>query len=191
MADMVFGKEAQATQRTRLSVSSSSDQDVLVKAINLDHRRAMFFMVLYILSVPQGAQQPCLQTFAADQFDENMPEDISRPRALVLSPLAGPIQQEHDPPPHQTQLAGRQARWALFFRSTFRTIVPSKLLPCYRCGIYARWAVALGFGGSSISRIAYGSVWYDGDGLFWNFLMGRLLLPLQSKSLSYMSIKRQ
>ncbi|XP_068308599.1 tryptophan aminotransferase-related protein 2-like [Pyrus communis] len=37
MADMGFGKEAQATQRTRLSVSSSSDQDVMEKVINLDH----------------------------------------------------------------------------------------------------------------------------------------------------------
>ncbi|KAM1259482.1 hypothetical protein ACFX2J_038791 [Malus domestica] len=42
MADMGFGKEAQATQRTRLSASSSSSssssgQDVMDKVINLDH----------------------------------------------------------------------------------------------------------------------------------------------------------
>lgn len=36
MADMGFGKEAQATQRTRLSASSSSGQDVMEKVINLD-----------------------------------------------------------------------------------------------------------------------------------------------------------
>ncbi|KAM1047516.1 hypothetical protein ACFX2C_026865 [Malus domestica] len=52
--------------------------------------------------------------------------------------------------------------------------------------------VVLGFGGSSVSRIAYRSVWYDGDGLCWNVpIMGHLFLPLQSKCPSYLSIKRQ
>ncbi|CAN6567130.1 unnamed protein product [Malus baccata var. baccata] len=47
-----------------------------VSVIPSQSRRAVFFVALYILSVAQGAQQPCLQTFAADQFDENTPEEI-------------------------------------------------------------------------------------------------------------------
>ncbi|KAM2997665.1 hypothetical protein FF2_039407 [Malus domestica] len=38
--------------------------------------RVVFFVALYILSVAEGGQKPCVQTFAADQFDENTPEEI-------------------------------------------------------------------------------------------------------------------
>ncbi|KAM1229571.1 hypothetical protein ACFX13_040597 [Malus domestica] len=47
-----------------------------VSVIPSQSRRAMFFVALYILSVAQGGQKPCVQTFAADQFDENTPEEI-------------------------------------------------------------------------------------------------------------------
>ncbi|KAB2594805.1 protein NRT1/ PTR FAMILY 5.4-like [Pyrus ussuriensis x Pyrus communis] len=38
--------------------------------------QVVFFVALYILSVAEGGQKPCVQTFAADQFDENTPEEI-------------------------------------------------------------------------------------------------------------------
>ncbi|KAB2594802.1 protein NRT1/ PTR FAMILY 5.4-like [Pyrus ussuriensis x Pyrus communis] len=47
-----------------------------ISVIPSQSRRAVFFVALYTLSVAQGALQPCLQTFAADQFDENTPEEI-------------------------------------------------------------------------------------------------------------------
>ncbi|KAA0034758.1 protein NRT1/ PTR FAMILY 5.4 [Cucumis melo var. makuwa] len=40
-----------------------------------DHRKAVFFLGLYILSVGQGGHRPCVQTFAADQFEERTPEE--------------------------------------------------------------------------------------------------------------------
>ncbi|KAE8038393.1 hypothetical protein FH972_010912 [Carpinus fangiana] len=37
-------------------------------------RKELFFVALYILSVGEGGHRPCVQTFAADQFDEDSPE---------------------------------------------------------------------------------------------------------------------
>ncbi|XP_038892997.1 protein NRT1/ PTR FAMILY 5.4 [Benincasa hispida] len=43
--------------------------------IGADHRKPVFFLALYILSVGEGGHRPCVQTFAADQFDEESPEE--------------------------------------------------------------------------------------------------------------------
>lgn len=48
---------------------------ISVSAISLAHRKPIFFLALYILSVGEGGHKPCVQTFAADQFDENVPEE--------------------------------------------------------------------------------------------------------------------
>ncbi|KAA8537327.1 hypothetical protein F0562_026986 [Nyssa sinensis] len=48
---------------------------VSVSAIPLEHRRAAFFIALYILTVGEGGHKPCVQTFAADQFDEELAEE--------------------------------------------------------------------------------------------------------------------
>ena len=49
-----------------------------VTVIGAPHRKPVFFFALYILSVGEGGHRPCVQTFAADQFDEETPEQRKR-----------------------------------------------------------------------------------------------------------------
>nr|AFK45252.1 unknown [Lotus japonicus] len=37
--------------------------------------KTLFFVALYVLSIGDGGHKPCVQTFAADQFDEDSPEE--------------------------------------------------------------------------------------------------------------------
>ena len=46
-----------------------------VSVKSLRHHRAVFFTALYILSIGEGGHKPCVQTFAADQFDEDTVEE--------------------------------------------------------------------------------------------------------------------
>lgn len=38
-------------------------------------RKSLFFVALYIFSVGEGGHKPCVQTFAADQFNDYSPEE--------------------------------------------------------------------------------------------------------------------
>ncbi|XP_071720265.1 protein NRT1/ PTR FAMILY 5.4 [Rutidosis leptorrhynchoides] len=43
---------------------------ISAEAIPLNHRLLPFFVALYIINIGEGGHRPCIQTFAADQFDE-------------------------------------------------------------------------------------------------------------------------
>lgn len=46
-----------------------------VSVVPRHDRKAVFFTALYILAVGEGGHKPCVQTFAADQFNEDLPEE--------------------------------------------------------------------------------------------------------------------
>lgn len=39
------------------------------------YREGAYFVALYVLAVGEGGHKPCVQTFAADQFDEDTDEE--------------------------------------------------------------------------------------------------------------------
>ncbi|XP_054793079.1 protein NRT1/ PTR FAMILY 5.4-like [Prosopis cineraria] len=51
-----------------LTISASS-------LIPVHSRRLMLYLALYVLSIGEGGHKPCIQTFAADQFDDSSPEE--------------------------------------------------------------------------------------------------------------------
>lgn len=48
---------------------------ISVSAIPIQRREVVFFAALYTLAVGEGGHKPCVQTFAADQFNEDFPAE--------------------------------------------------------------------------------------------------------------------
>ncbi|KAI4323542.1 hypothetical protein L6164_023139 [Bauhinia variegata] len=47
----------------------------LTFSVSIMKHKTLFFLALYVLSIGDGGHRPCVQTFAADQFDEDTPEE--------------------------------------------------------------------------------------------------------------------
>ncbi|KAG2671858.1 hypothetical protein I3760_13G013200 [Carya illinoinensis] len=56
-----------------------------VSIIPLHRRKAFFFTALYIIAVGEGGHKPCVQTFAADQFDEDLPEEFKKAKSSFFN----------------------------------------------------------------------------------------------------------
>lgn len=47
----------------------------LTLSVSALRHKTLFFFALYVLSIGEGGHKPCVQTFAADQFDDDTPEE--------------------------------------------------------------------------------------------------------------------
>lgn len=47
----------------------------LTLSVSALKHETLFFVALYVLSIGDGGHKPCVQTFAADQFDDDTPEE--------------------------------------------------------------------------------------------------------------------
>ncbi|XP_061351371.1 protein NRT1/ PTR FAMILY 5.4-like [Gastrolobium bilobum] len=47
----------------------------LTLSVSALKHKTLFFVALYVLSIGDGGHKPCVQTFAADQFDDDTPEE--------------------------------------------------------------------------------------------------------------------
>ncbi|KAK9050557.1 hypothetical protein SSX86_030472 [Deinandra increscens subsp. villosa] len=48
---------------------------ISAEAIPMNHRPLPFFVALYVIAIGEGGHRPCIQTFAADQFDNHLLEE--------------------------------------------------------------------------------------------------------------------
>lgn len=48
---------------------------LLTLSVSALKNTTLFFVALYILSIGDGGHRPCVQTFAADQFNDDSPEE--------------------------------------------------------------------------------------------------------------------
>ncbi|XP_051147149.1 protein NRT1/ PTR FAMILY 5.4-like [Andrographis paniculata] len=75
LADSYFGRFKTILLSSVIYLTGLIALTVAVSAVPPQLRRTVFFVALYILAVGEGGHKPCVQTFAADQFDETIAEE--------------------------------------------------------------------------------------------------------------------
>ncbi|GMI80312.1 hypothetical protein like AT3G54450 [Hibiscus trionum] len=75
IADSYLGRFKTILASSLIYLSGMVLLSLSVSVIPMHYRRAMFFTALYVLAIGEGGHKPCVQTFAADQFDENNPQE--------------------------------------------------------------------------------------------------------------------
>ncbi|KAJ6713965.1 PROTEIN NRT1/ PTR FAMILY 5.4 [Salix viminalis] len=75
VADSLIGRFKTILLSTTIYFIGMALLTVSVSVVPTHYREAVFFIALYILAVGEGGHKPCVQTFAADQFDEEKPEE--------------------------------------------------------------------------------------------------------------------
>ncbi|KAK8671352.1 hypothetical protein V6N13_037948 [Hibiscus sabdariffa] len=75
IADSYLGRFKTILASSVIYVSGMVLLTLSVSVIPLHYREAVFFTALYVLAIGEGGHKPCVQTFAADQFDENNPQE--------------------------------------------------------------------------------------------------------------------
>ncbi|GAV75265.1 PTR2 domain-containing protein [Cephalotus follicularis] len=75
IADSYFGRFKTVLLASLIYFMGMVLMTLSVSVIPGHNRRAVFYTALYILAIGEGGHKPCVQTFAADQFDENNPKE--------------------------------------------------------------------------------------------------------------------
>ncbi|GMI80358.1 hypothetical protein like AT3G54450 [Hibiscus trionum] len=75
IADSYLGRFKTILASSVIYLSGMVLLSLSVSVIPMHYREAVFFTALYVLAVGEGGHKPCVQTFAADQFNENNPEE--------------------------------------------------------------------------------------------------------------------
>ena len=60
---------------SHMNISMLQGMIFLTLSVTALKHKFLFFLALYVLAIGDGGHKPCVQTFAADQFDEDTPEE--------------------------------------------------------------------------------------------------------------------
>ncbi|GMH15704.1 hypothetical protein Nepgr_017545 [Nepenthes gracilis] len=76
LADSYFGRFKTTVISTTIFLMGLILLTISTSSVVPHHlRKTIFFMALYVVAVGDGGHRPCVQTFAVDQFDEEMEEE--------------------------------------------------------------------------------------------------------------------
>ncbi|XP_073128802.1 protein NRT1/ PTR FAMILY 5.4 [Henckelia pumila] len=75
LADSYVGRYKMVLISSTIYLSGLILLTLAVSTVPWGIRHTVFFTALYVVAIGEGGHKPCVQTFAADQFDETSPEE--------------------------------------------------------------------------------------------------------------------